>query len=123
MCFGEGPLKGVVQTIKFVTTQGLNEEKMQSYTCLLDETAKMFLVNIGKSSVEGFVKSTFMNVVKLAKCKNATKIYFVVSRDNPDKSAYRKAFKQVDLKRVSTDEKKTIFKKETDSLVYSKEMS
>jgi hypothetical protein len=109
--------------IKFVTTEGLNQDVLQSYTCLFDEESKLFFVNIGCNDSKGFLKSTFVNSVELAKSNNAEKVYFVVARSNPDKSQYRKDFKLVDLKRVTSDEKRAIFKSDSDHLVYSREIN
>lgn len=111
-----------VHAIRFVTTEGISQNVTETYTCLFDEHSKLFFVNIGKSSIQSFKQSTYLNLVKLAELKQAVKVYFIVTRDNNDKSEYRKAFKLIDLKRVPTDEKKVIFKSDTDYLVYAKEI-
>ena len=105
-----------------MTTEGLNQEVLQSYSCIFDEDAKLFFINIGQNEIKGFQRSTFINSVKLAEMKGATKVFFIVSRSNKDKSEYRKAFKLIDLKRIPTDEKKAIFKSDNDYLVYGKEI-
>jgi hypothetical protein len=117
--FGDGFINSALCNIRLVTKAGINEDVMQSYICLFNEETNNFFVKIGLSPVEGFVKSTFINIMKLASNKGATKVYFIVDRDNQDKTEYRKAFKLIDLKRVSSDEKQAIFKQETDYLVYA----
>lgn len=119
--FGEnGPLDSNVKVIRYVTTEGLNEEVLQSYTCLHEEDSGHLFVNIGTNTVRGFKQSTYMNAIKLGEIKGASKVYFIVARDNPDKTEYRRAFQLLDLKRVSSEEKKTLFKSEVDYLVYAR---
>lgn len=112
-----------VQTIRFVTTVGLSQEVLQNYICIHDEESGLFFVNIGQYGIEGFNKSTFINLINLAEAKKAKKIYFIVSRDNKDHKEYRNTFKLIDLKRVSSKEKEAIFKRDNDFLVYSREFS
>lgn len=122
--FGEqGTYGSNTKVIRYVTTEGLNQEVLQSYTCIFDEVTKLFFVNIGMYGVRGFQQSTYINSVKLAEMKGANKVFFIVNRSNKDTSEYRKAFKLIDLKRVSTDEKKTIFKADNDYLVYARELN
>lgn len=117
----DGKFSDTIRTIKLTSTVGLEEEDFQTYTCMHDEVTNLFYVNIGMNSCEGFLQSTFVNAVKLAEQKGATKVYFIVNRDNKDRSQYRKDFKMIDLKRVSSDEKKAIMES-SDFLVYSREL-
>lgn len=112
-----------MKVIQFNITEGLQQDLFQTYTCLHDEDAGFFFVHIDKNSIKGFKQTTFTNVIKLAEMKKVAKVYFVVSRENPDKSEYRKSFKLIDLKRVTSDEKKAIFKPDTDCLIYSREFN
>eukprot|EP00345_Euplotes_harpa_P007790 CAMPEP_0168349270 /NCGR_PEP_ID=MMETSP0213-20121227/20305_1 /TAXON_ID=151035 /ORGANISM="Euplotes harpa, Strain FSP1.4" /LENGTH=174 /DNA_ID=CAMNT_0008359157 /DNA_START=346 /DNA_END=870 /DNA_ORIENTATION=+ len=109
-----------VKTIRFVTTEGINQDVMQKYICINDETTGMFFVNIGYCSVEGFQRATFINLMNLAEGKKASKVYFIVCRDNKDLKEYRKSFKTLDLQRVSRKEKASFSLNNDDFLMYSR---
>ena len=111
-----------VKVIRFVTTVGLDQEIMQRYICLLDKESDLFFVNIGEHEINGFNKSTYINLIKLAESKKSSKIYFIVSKNNRDHKEYRNTFKLIDIQRVSTKEKEKIFKSDIDFLVYSKDL-
>ena len=111
-----------MRVIKFISTDGIAQDMFQSYTCLLDEDSGLFFIHIGENSIEGFTQSTFTNAIKLAKMKSASKVFFIVARDNPNKSEYRDAFKLIDLKRVSSVEKKAVFRPDTNCMIYSKKL-